>query len=143
MTNCVDVRGGTRLEREIVQETIAYCMKVLLNRFRTLEIEVKIKNIKDDAVGYCMMGDTNREFEIEIQKGMTIKELVTTVCHEMVHVKQYARKEMTDVLTTSGKAHWKGKLVHPDTKYYELPWEKEAYKMQDNLANGVWENNLI
>ena len=41
------------------------------------------------------MQEDNRTFEIEINKDIGIKELVTTICHEMVHVKQYARNEMT------------------------------------------------
>lgn len=141
--NSVWIKGGTKAERVIADKCIAYCLKTLLPRFRTLEIEVKFKNIPGDTVGYCMMMDSNREFEIEIQKGMGVKDIVTTVVHEMVHVKQYARRQMTDVLTTSGRAKWKGATVHPDTKYYELPWEKEAYRMQDELANDIWNKGLI
>ena len=55
-------------------------------------------------VGVIDMEDDNRTFEIEINKDIGIKELVTTVCHEMVHVKQYARNEMTDELIESGHA---------------------------------------
>lgn len=142
--NLVDIKGGTKAEREIVRKTLAFCIKTLLPRFRTLEIEVNLKNIKTDAIGYCMTGDNpKREFELEIQKGLSVKDLVTTVCHEMVHVKQYARKEMTDELTCSGRATWRGRTVHPDTKYYDLPWEKEAYKMQDTLADEIWNKGLI
>ena len=141
--NLVNVTVGNKKEREITQRVIAFCIKKLLPRFRTLEIDVDLKNIKSDAVGYCLMEDDNRMFTIEVQRGMTIKDLVTTVCHEMVHVKQYARKEMTDELTDSGRATWKGSLIKPQTKYYDLPWEKEAYKMQDELANEAWENNVV
>lgn len=141
--NYIEIKGGTKAEKVIVQKTVDYCLKTLLPRYRTLELEIKLKNIKDDAVGYCLMGDTNRQFEIEIQRGMSVKDIVTTVCHEMVHVKQYARKEMDDHLTSSGRAKWRGKLVKSDTKYYDLPWEIEAYEMQDDLADDIWNKGLI
>jgi hypothetical protein len=61
----------------------------------------------------------------------------------MVHVKQYARNEMTDECVQYGAATWKGRKVNPKTTYYDLPWEKEAYKLQDGLALQVWESGEI
>ena len=69
--------------------------------------------------------------------------MVTTICHEMVHVKQYARNQMTDECVQYGYATWKGRKVNPKTAYYDLPWEKEAYKLQDSLALQVWESGEI
>ena len=90
-----------------------------------------------------MMTDNNRTFEIEVDKKLNINELVTTICHEMVHVKQYARNEMTDECVQNGNATWKGRKVNPKTVYYKLPWEKEAYKLQDKLALMVWKSGEI
>ena len=56
----------------------------------------------------------------------------------MVHVKQYARKE-----TCGYGEKWKGKKINPKTPYYNLPWEKEAYKMQDKLAQLVWDADVL
>ena len=89
-----------------------------------------------------MMTDDNRTFEIEIDKKQNIKTLVTTICHEMVHVKQYAKKEMDDGIR-SGSARWKNTQISFDTEYYDLPWEKEAYRLQDKLAEECWKSNLI
>ena len=103
---------------------------------------------KEGAVGFCGMTDDNRTFEIEIDSKMGINELVTTVCHEMVHVKQYARNEMTDECVQYGAATWKGRKVNPKTTYYDLPWEIEAhgretglfirYIQQHNLCAKAW-----
>ena len=68
--------------------------------------------------------------------------MVTALCHEMVHVKQFARKEMVDGVET-GVARWKSKTIPLDTNYWDLPWEKEAYRMEKKLANSVWENGII
>ena len=38
---------------------------------------------------------------------------------------------------------WKSKRVSEKTKYYDLPWEKEAYRMQDKLAEHVWKMDIL
>ena len=95
--NWVQVTGGNKTQRKVAEITAHQMIKELLPRFRTLEIEVQLKKfqklIEMQLVG--VMEDDNRTFTIEINKDIGIKELVTTVCHEMVHVKQYARNEMT------------------------------------------------
>ena len=143
--NFVSARGGKQHQRDIATTTVHQMIAELLPRFRTLDIEVVFRTFKKDegAVGFCGMTDNNRTFEIEIDKKMGINELVTTICHEMVHVKQYARNEMTDELIESGHAVWKGRKIHPKTGYYDLPWEKEAYKLQDGLALKVWKSGEI
>jgi hypothetical protein len=53
---------------------------------------------------------------------------VSTLAHELVHVKQFARGELNEQLT-----HWKGR-DHSDTEYWDQPWEKEARKLQHKLV---------
>ena len=37
---------------------------------------------------------------------------------------------------------WKGNAIHlDDTNYYDLPWEKEAYKMQEVLLKEYKNDN--
>jgi len=136
--NIIEVTGGNKFQRAIAEKVVHEMISALLPRFRTLEIEVKIKKLTGDAVGWCMMEDTNREFTIEVANDLTLKDFITTICHEMVHVKQYARKEMD----CYGKK-WKKKTIPEKTDYYDLPWEKEAYKMQDKLAQLVWDADIL
>lgn len=136
--NIVEVKGGKGYQRDIAHKTVAYCIKQLLPRHRTLDIEVKLVTIKSDATGYAMVGDTNRQFEIEIDKNQTIKEFVTTICHEMVHVKQYARKEIDGI-----HQRWKGVDLPKGTKYYDYPWEIEAYDLQEDLADDIWHKGIV
>ena len=142
--NFVSARGGKQHQRDIATTTVHQMIAELLPRFRTLDIEVVFRTFKKDegAVGFCGMTDNNRTFEIEIDKKMGINELVTTICHEMVHVKQYARNEMNDGIV-KGRARWKTKFIPEDTNYWDLPWEKEAYRMEKKLADDVWENGVI
>lgn len=128
--NMIEVSGGKAKEREIVEATVRWCIKKLMPRIRTLEIDVTIKQI--EAYGYCMMADTNRQFDLEIRKGLSLYELISTVCHEMIHVKQYARKELS--LTPTGQNKWKAKQIPEKVEYENLPWEKEAFKKEEALA---------
>ena len=140
--NYIEVIGGNKFQKQTAEKVVQKMIETLMPRMRTLEITVNIKKLTGDAVGWCMMEDTNREFTIDVHNKLTLKDFVTTICHEMVHVKQYARKEMDDGQNT-GRARWKTKTIPMDTKYYDLPWEKEAYRMQDKLADMCWENNII
>lgn len=125
--NFVEVKGGTKKEREVVQATISWCLRKLLPRVRTLDIEAKLT--KCNAYGYCLSTD-RRNFELEIRKGMNLFDLIATVCHEMVHVKQYAKDELKE--TWDGHK-WKSKKVG-DVDYMDQPWEKEAFRLEESLA---------
>jgi hypothetical protein len=128
--NYIEVSGGKAKEREVVEATILWCIQKMMPRMRTLDIEVRIKNIQ--VHGYCMMTDTNRHFELEIRKGLDLYNLISTVCHEMIHVKQYARKELS--LTDAGRNMWKSKQIPEDVQYMDLPWEKEAFGKEEVFA---------
>ena len=134
----VDVVGSNKTKRDIAYNVVYFMLQKLLPRLRNIEIEVKFSKMNDDAVGYCMMLDNNREYQLEISKDLNIKELVMTICHEMVHVKQYVRNEMKE-----GQMVWKKKPIASDTKYYDLPWEKEAYAMQASLAKACWNKGIF
>lgn len=140
--NIVEATGGNKVQRQIAEDVVSYMIKRLMPRHRTLDITVELVDIKSDAVGFCMMCDRKREFVIEADKKQGIVQLVTTIVHEMIHVKQWVRNEMDD--GCSGHiARWKSKTIPADTNYYDLPWEKEAYRLQDKYAREIWENEII
>jgi hypothetical protein len=136
--NFIEVTGGNKFQRDLANKVVHEMVAKLLPRVRTLDITVEIKKLTGDAIGWCMMEDTHKEFTIEISKNLTLKEFITTLCHEMVHVKQYYRKEMDGVTM-----RWKKGVVKKDTGYYDLPWEKEAYRIQDKLAQEVWDADIL
>ena len=117
----VDTIGGNKKQRELVNDVAYWCVNKLMPRMKKLDIEIQINNLKDNAVGYCMMQDDNRTYEIEVDKKLDIEEMIVTVCHEMVHVKQYARNELG--INDN----------HDGENYYDLPYEKEAYELQEIL----------
>ena len=64
-----------------------------------------------------------------------------TVCHEMVHVKQYARNEMTDSFW-KGKMRWRNRFIKKNTSYSKLPWEREAYRKQKTLSKSYYKSKI-
>ena len=70
--NYVEVIGGKPRQREYVESMVNYCIDMLMPRMSTLDITVTLKDIKDDAYGYCL-SDSTRFFELEIDKNLSLR----------------------------------------------------------------------
>ena len=131
--NIIEIDGGTLVERKVAEKAINFSINKLMPRIRTLDISLSIKQIEDKVDGYCLCVD-NRTFEIEIQSGIDYANFVTAIFHEMVHVKQHVRKELVD---NGFIKKWKGEewicMFTTVDQYMKLPWETEAYKVQEEL----------
>lgn len=101
-------------------------------------------NLKE--YGYASIEDYNtqkkpREFLIEIHPGIGVKNILSTLAHEMVHVKQYINGETDDQLSV-----WRGKKINSDqVDYWDHPWELDAHGREIGLfykysvKNCLWE----
>ena len=80
--------------------------------------------------GDCM-DEEDRDFTIRLDIAQSEYELISTVIHELVHVKQYVTKQM--------KQEWARdvfyeKVLYPiDMKYDDRPWEIEANSSEKSL----------
>ena len=115
--------------------------EVLLGKRMSKNVYLDIKLTKDmkkkeKAYGFCHIVDDNlnrpREFMIELDTSVKYKfdQILTWLAHEMVHLKQFVRGELCDYET--GRVQWKSRSfgrVH----YDDQPWEKEAYRLEDEL----------
>lgn len=54
---------------------------------------------------------------------------LSTLAHEMVHVKQFARGEMD-----AGLSRWKSNNYAGKIDYWDQPWEKEARRLQHKMV---------
>jgi glycosylphosphatidylinositol transamidase (GPIT) subunit GPI8 len=76
-------------------------------------IEINFRRMsKDTNFGYCCHLEDN-EFEIDIKRTLRLRDMLTTLAHELVHVKQYVKKEMPDDITQGD--------------YWDRPHEIEAH----------------
>lgn len=103
-------------------------------------------NSKMDMYGLAGVEEVNtknqpREFLIELHPGIGARNILSTLAHEMVHVKQYIKGELNDEMTL-----WKGKKVDSDKMdYWVHPWEIEAHGVEAGLVykfvtiNHLWD----
>lgn len=128
----VGIEGGNKKERDIAESVVRWCISKLLPKIRNLKVVVKLRSL--DIYGFCnTIDDDDRWYVLEVNRGMNLYDLISTLCHEMVHVKQYVKGEMK-YDWRSGKTRWKAKLISDDVEYLDQPWEKEAYKLEEDLA---------
>ena len=131
--------GSTKDKRALAEKVVAWSVEKLgLKRMTSLNIDVKLKKLPEGEFGSCDIQDNIRNFTIEVNKNVSLKDFVSTIIHEMVHVKQFARKEMS-----AYDMKWKSKNIPEKTDYMDLPWEKEAYRLEAKLVKEIWEENIL
>ena len=129
MEKFVLVDGGTKKQRDLVEDIAWWFCEKYFSRFKSFNIEIDLCKLEGDVQGWAMEIDKNCS-HIEIDKRQTGDDLITCVLHELVHVKQQFKGELKEL--GGFQKMWKGE-VHIGVDYYNLPWEKEAYKMQEIL----------
>lgn len=100
---------------------------------RNVGIRVVIRRTMP-VLGFTIIDDYNaagvpRMFILEINGTQDDEEKVKTLAHEMVHVKQYCKKELNEEMSK-----WRGQDVDADTiDYDDQPWEIEAETLGNQL----------
>jgi hypothetical protein len=128
----IEVIGGTKKLREEIEDATFFFLKKLLPRIKTIEININLKRglkDKEGLYGDCIWEDKNhrpRVFTIRMDSAVDHDLLMDTLAHEMVHVKQYARGELVDLVRGAGFSRWKGEMI--SWKSAKEPWEKEPWK---------------
>jgi predicted SprT family Zn-dependent metalloprotease len=69
-----------------------------------------------------------REFTLEIYRDQIEEEILKTLAHELVHVRQYAVGDLNEEATL-----WQGRLMEVNLAYENQPWEIEADELADIL----------
>lgn len=139
----IEVTGHrSRKFKELISEAAEfYCSKLLSKRMlNSLYVEIQLKKkLHDDEdyqafCDYQGKSDGIREFTVELKKGMSIRDTLTYLAHECVHVKQFATGEMKNGAVYAVTTRWKGKEINDNAiDYWDLPWEIEAYGREKGL----------
>jgi len=143
-------RVGKRLENNLITAANFYADVLLGKRLSKniyLDIEIE-KRFGDDSQGECCNDEFKqnpRNFTIRLSRSGS-DDILKTLAHEMVHLKQYAKNELShsyrpNFLTKSSikfdlEITWKGKIWKPKKKeheYWDSPWELEAYAREPGL----------
>ena len=106
-----------KLSLEQLDQAIEFASK-----FLDLDIDllIEFERLKKHQCGFCEYDED--EVTITISKRLGVQEIIATLFHEMIHVKQYAdgRLQYDGV--------WLGKKY--ECAYDQLPWEIEAHEME-------------
>lgn len=107
---------------------------------------VKRVDIKTDAImkdsGECLsrcLQNNELTVRIRLRKGMHFIEAVKTLAHECVHASQYISRKLR--VSKTGNWYWGTRNFgptpykdYPPNKIEKLPWEKEAYYLENDLV---------
>lgn len=132
-----------RLIKQLTEATEFFAYQLMHSRMAdNLEIDIELDpNL--DVQGCCINEDDNRRsrfFTIQLRND-SVDELIQTLAHEMVHVKQHAKNEHVKRFATAKgglriESIWMGKPWRPkknENGYYDAPWEIEAYGREVGL----------
>lgn len=106
----ITVNGGTRNQRKFAHSITEFvCKKFNINP--TIEINFR-RMTNDSNYGYACHLEDN-EYEIDIKRSLPMREMLITLAHELVHVKQYEYNEMPNSIY--------------EGDYWDRPHEIEAH----------------
>lgn len=137
----ITATGSGKVKREMAESIAYFSLNLLAPRLlNTLVVDINLINKlgeKEAIAGDCTWEDSTyrpREFTVRIDSSQPLQEMLETVAHEIVHVKQYARGELKDSCQTHIACKWKGKLIQLNKmNYYDHPWEIEAHGRERGL----------
>ncbi len=128
----------TTEQRRLMKDFIAWSAERLLGKRLANGVEIDLildGNLfkKERTYGYAIWEDKHyrgRQFTIEIDSTFSFLNILHTLGHEMVHIKQYAKGELY-LSESQGEydiyMHNKIPVSTKEVDYWELPWEWEAH----------------
>lgn len=128
---------------QYIEEFVEWCCEELgVDKLRGwIDFRWHYGELEDNAFGLCA-GDS-REISIQVAtrqfgEPISYEDKLKTTAHELVHARQYLRRELTQHpdewdLPVS---RWKGRKIHYGKGKYgeeDTPWEKEARRLEEKL----------
>lgn len=137
----ITARGSDRKTQKLCKDIAQYCADILLGTRLSDKIELRIEFVKQLDKHNAIEGDCGweddelrpREFTIRIREGLKLSRKLRTICHEMVHVKQYAKGEMKQMWKPARTTKFQGEYFSDDMDYWDTPWEIEAFGRECGL----------
>ena len=125
---------------ELFNAIVFYGEKLMGKRILS-GIELKVVYISKletncNIVGDCGWEDDNvrpREFTIRLDADLGKRRMLIALAHEMVHIKQYAKGEMRDMVRCKHTKWFRETVDMDKVNYWDLPWEIEAHGREVGL----------
>lgn len=112
----ITVNGGSRNQRKYAHSMAKFvCKKFGIKP----NIEINFRRMTNDLnYGYACKLEGNN-YEVDVKRSLRMRDMLTTLAHELVHVKQYVKKEMPKDITKGD--------------YWDRPHEVEAHGREIGL----------
>ena len=130
----VYIRGGSKTQKKYAKSIIDFCANKLMSKRLANSLIIKLHFTplyeKHKQMGNCIWEDDSyrpKEFFLEIDPGARLRRVLESICHEMVHVKQFAKGEMRDLAGADRVSFLGQKYDLSADEYFERPWEIEAH----------------
>jgi len=143
----------TLKQQSMIIEASSGALDILMSKRLKNSLEITFDITKDmykrsGTIGNCGLEDEDispKYFTVELNYSgaESMGMLIRALCHELVHVCQYARRRMR-TLNTLSRVAWL--TDHYDTNkipYDEQPWEIEAHYYEEILYNEVCKNDIL
>jgi hypothetical protein len=132
-------------EMKYIRAAAKFTLDKYITRYRQNKIDIEVNLVEDKKMtwgGDCTyfgIEEDRKKFEVRIQSTLVkkqakkidtrMKDLVATLIHELIHVKQYVNNQLFDYV--DGKTvRYEGKIYKDSddfVSYWDLPYEIEAY----------------
>lgn len=129
----IDIVGITEKEQGVlIKDVIEQSLDTLMPKRKNpifIDVEIALDDDLGDAEAMIHQEDDDTFFLAISQSALEgpTDDLVTLLIHEMVHVRQFIRKQITD------------QPYNNFEEYISLPYEIEAYKLQEELLDEIKE----
>lgn len=148
----LQIEGGNEIHHRHCRQFVRFFSNRFFTKDLNKQISVKLKIIRkrnleyDDECAHVEWMDNNRQprkFVIHIYtpNKISLKYIISTLAHEMVHVKQFVKNELIDLPSTGYNVSvFKNKKYNLNrVAYYDQPWEIEAFGRERGLMREYFE----
>lgn len=124
--SCVSTKVSTHVDKE---EVIAIGLKELDLDVNIILVDLQPR-LHNTERGYELNGVVSsfgeNTYKIKLRTGMTSTAIISTIAHELIHVRQYHTGQLRQ--TSMGTVTYKGKKYkHERLVYKDKLWESDAY----------------
>lgn len=142
----ISIDGTGPRNADKLEEAARFFAAQLMHPRTVQKLEIDLEIVRTlDVTGECISEDEHknpRYFTIRLKR-QTLDEMIRVLGHEMVHVKQYAKNELSKQMRLGRGgirigSKWHGEWWDPKGKedgYWDAPWEIEAYGREVGLEH--------
>lgn len=125
-------RNNEAIKQVLKEATYFYANELDIKGKPTINLHFEFPKRYCTLFGYMTMSkEKENTFNVTVFLNHDTWTLLKVLAHEMIHVRQYAHKE---VVIEGEKRYWKGK-DYTNCPYEKRPWEIEAFEKEDALCN--------